>query len=378
MDTPQDVQELLTDGLRKTAEFRRTTFVQPDLRQLFFELTLACNMQCAHCGSRCGEECAGIPQALRAQNQDSLPYAELTTQEWKAVLDTVKEDFPRLPQINITGGEPLLRPDFEEILSYAHDLGFKWGMTTNGTLITPEVAAMLTRCHIGSVSVSVDALETSHDELRAVPGAYKAALEGVQNLINTHAPCHIQITSVFNHQTIDQLEDVFDLVKNMDITSYRAIGIEPIGSALEHPELILTPEDQRYLLQFIQDRRSEGWPISYGCAHYLGVEGEGRVRDWLFSCNSGTRVASITANGDITGCLNIERTPLTTFGNVRKDRFGDVWRTRYENFRRDRSELDPTCKTCSDREFCLGGCAHTWDFTEDKQRMCLFRELQED
>ena len=144
-------------------------FEQPILHQLFFEFTLRCNEHCWHCGSRCGD----------------IQASELSVADWKGILDQVKDDFSHhLPQINVTGGEPLLYPGFEEVMSYAHELGFNWGMTSNAILITPEVAQMLKRCGMDTISVSIDGLEQTHDALRGLPGAYRRAMDGVQNLIN--------------------------------------------------------------------------------------------------------------------------------------------------------------------------------------------------
>ncbi len=362
------IRQELSGRQREMAAFRRRQFEEHVLKQLFLELTLRCNLLCKHCGSRCGEE------DLSARRN------ELSADEWKRIIDQVAEDFPRKPQINITGGEPLLRSDFEEILGYVHEKGFRWGMTTNATLITPEVARMLYRTGMGTISVSLDGFQDSHDAFRSVSGSWLKAMDGINNLLDVRREMgsqkafrHIQITSVFNHNTIAEMPAMFDFIKDMDIDSYRIIGIEPIGRAMDHDDLSMTAEDQRRLLSFIVERRMEGWPVSYGCSHYLGSDYEGLVRNWMFYCMAGINVASIMADGKIASCLDIDRSAEETiFGNIRTDRLRDVWESGFGIYRRDRGEDDPVCMKCSDREYCMGGSAHTWDFSGKRQRLCVY------
>ena len=117
---------LNVDHKRKKLEelraYRYSLWKQPRLHHLFLELTLRCNERCLHCGSSCGD----------------VKSEELSVQQYRNFLDEVKADFGTDDKmLCITGGEPLLRPDFFEIMGFAHDLGFQWGMTSNATLITP-------------------------------------------------------------------------------------------------------------------------------------------------------------------------------------------------------------------------------------------------
>ena len=114
--------------MRELAAYRRQLWKQPQLRNLFLELTMECNERCLHCGSRCGE----VESKL------------LSVETYKRFLDKIKADFGTEGlMLAVTGGEPLLRPEFFEIMGYAHGLGFHWGMTSNGTLIDETVAKKL-------------------------------------------------------------------------------------------------------------------------------------------------------------------------------------------------------------------------------------------
>ena len=174
-----------------------------------------------------------------------------------------------------------------------------------------------------------------------------------------------------NHQNIHELEAMFREFSKIDIDSWRVIGIEPMGRALQHPELLLTGEDQEYLLSFIRGKRMEQMPVTYGCSHFLGYTYEREVRDKYFLCNSGIYTASICCNGDIIGCLDVERRPEFVQGNVLKDRFKDVWENRFQNIRHPLSEHTLMCKDCEYELYCAGGARHSYDYDQCKQRICL-------
>ena len=271
----------------------------------------------------------------------------------------------------ITGGEPLLRPDFFEILGYAHQLGYHWGMTTNGTLITKDIAHKLAQCGMSTVSVSIDGLPETHDELRSMPGGYEKAMAGIRNLIDENTFHGIQVTTVINHRNIRELDALFEIMDKLDIDSWRVINLEPIGRALERPELMCTEEDYKRLFSFIWEKRLAGYPVEYSCSHYLGPEYEGEVRDWYWICGAGIITASIMANGDIGACLDIERRPETIQGNIRTDRFHDVWDNRFELFRTDLSDFSEYCKGCEHVKCCRGDAHHSWDYDKNEPRVCM-------
>lgn len=344
------------EHMKQLAEYRETLKKEPILKNLFLELTTRCNERCLHCGSYCGE----------IQNN------ELTLDQYKTFLDQIKEDFGTEDKmLCITGGEPLLRQDFFDIMGYAHQLGFRWGMTSNGTLITPEVAQKLADVGMGTISISIDGLEETHDAFRQTPNGYKKAMQGIQNLIDVGKFKHIQVTTVVTHKNITELDDLFDIFDKMDIDSWRVINIEPMGRANRHSDLLLTVSDYKYLMNFIRNKRINGEPVEYGCSHYLGGEYEHEIRDWYFLCAAGLYVASITTNGDIIACLDIERRPELIQGNILKDRFKDVWFNKFKEFRVDLSDRCDTCRNCSEKDRCHGDSFHSWNFKENKPNLCF-------
>ena len=344
------------DSMKRLAVYREGLKVMPQLRNLFLELTLRCNERCLHCGSSAGD----------------VPSDELSVEQYKEFLTQLKADMGTEGfMLCITGGEPLLRKEFFEIMGFAHELGFKWGMTSNGTLITEEVAKKLKEVGMGTISISLDGLPETHDAFRRTPGGWKKAMDGVMNLLRVGGFQAVQITTVCSHKSILELDALYDILKNVDIDSWRVVNMDPIGRAKLHPELLLTKEDYKYLFEFIRNKRIAGEPVCYGCSHYLGMEYEREVRDWYFLCTAGLYTASIMVNGDITACLDIERRPEFIQGNILKDNFKDVWENKFQIFRRDLSQDCEKCRNCSEQKFCHGDAYHTWDFDNNCPQVCF-------
>lgn len=349
-------EKMKLEHLRQMRDYRQKLMKEPQLRNLFLELTVRCNERCLHCGSHCGD----------------VTSDELTVEQYRTFLQQVKEDMTtKGKMLDITGGEPLLRKDFFDIMGAAHELGFEWGMTSNATLIDDNVARELKRTGMATISVSIDGLEATHDEFRRTPKGYERAMSGIESLIRVGGFESVQVTTVVTHKSIKELDELFKIFNEMDIDSWRVINMEPMGRAKQHPELILTPDDYRYLFEFIRNKRIAGEPVCYGCSHYLGMEYEREVRDWYYLCTAGLYTASITANGDIVACLDIERRPEFVQGNILTDRFSEVWKNKFHIFRRDLADDNEVCSKCEHKEFCHGDAYHSWDFDNNKPQVCF-------
>jgi len=223
------------------------------------------------------------------------------------------------------------------------------------------------RCfHCGSSCTS-----SRNDELRGLAGGYDRAMAGIQNLIDVGAFRAVQVTTVVNHGNIGQLDALFEIMDGLDIDSWRVINLEPIGRALLRPELMLTPHDYRVLFEFIREKRRAGYPLEYGCSHYLGLDFEAEVRDWYWLCSAGVYTASIMSNGDIGACLDIERRPESIQGSIRRDRLRDVWDARFELFRRDLSDSCAECRACEHVRVCRGDAHHSWDYDAQRPKVCF-------
>ena len=342
------------------AEHRDDLYSHPRLKFLFVELTNGCNLHCLHCGSNCS-------------GQNTI---YIDTELLLNALYTVAEDFDRSSvMICLTGGEPLLHPDFFLIAEEIVKLGFPWGMTTNGTLIDDSTARRLKALSLQSITISLDGTNESHDKLRGRKGAFQSTVHAIHMLNQVGIP--VQITSVIHNKNITQLEEMYSLMIKLNVFSWRIINIEPIGRATEHNALLLSHENMIRLLSFIRSKRFDPsckMDVRYGCSHYLSFEYENEVRDGYFLCGSGILVGSILCNGDIFSCLDIERRPELIQGNIALDRFSDVWYNKFKEFRINRTLLSDKCSQCEERSFCHGDSCHTWNFDINEPMFCIKRK----
>ena len=143
----------------KTASERRPIVV--------WNISRACNLKCVHCYNDSGSG--------RASD-------ELTTDEARVVLDDLSEF--GIPSVLFSGGEPLMRHDIFELIGYAVEKGLRAVISTNGTLITPDIAKKIKQNSVSYVGISLDGIGPINDQFRGVEGAFERAVAGIRNCID--------------------------------------------------------------------------------------------------------------------------------------------------------------------------------------------------
>lgn len=333
------------------------------LVDLFWECTMTCNAKCKHCGS----------SAEKKQYE-----GELTTEEIKGAFRQIANDMDASKiLINVTGGEPLVRKDLCDVMEYAtNELGFHWGMTTNGILLNNENIQKLKEARMETISISIDGLEKAHDTFRGVEGSYKKIIDNIRELRKANYLEVLQVTTVFHKGNIGELEELYEVMLELELDSWRLMAMDPIGRANENRNLMLDGNDIKKILDFIMSKRkNKKISLTYGCPGFLGLKYEKDVRGYYFNCRTGINVASILYNGDLFVCPNVPRINNLIQGNIRTDNFKDVWDNKYKEFRtKERTKCD-TCEKCEYWDYCLGGAYHTWDFDNNIQNQCTYNMI---
>lgn len=186
------------------------------LNQLYFYLTEGCNLACRHCWL--------APKFDDAGGRTGSRYATLPLDMFQTAIREAKP--LGLSAVKLTGGEPLMHPEFIRMLETVRreDLGLT--IETNGLLCTTEIAAEIATVPRRFVSVSIDGAEAAtHDWVRGVEGSFEAACRAVRELVATGTQPQI-ICSVMRANA-DQVEAVVRLAEELGAASVKFNIIQP-------------------------------------------------------------------------------------------------------------------------------------------------------
>lgn len=286
--------------------------------------TKTCNLKCRHC----------------YMSSDNKKYQnELTTQEAKSFIDDLA-DF-HVPVLLFSGGEPLIRPDFFELAEYAQAKGVRPTLSTNGTLITREVAQRIKDIGVGYVGISLDGLQDVNDQFRGVEGAFQKAMEGIQNCVAVGQRVGLRFT--INHHNIQELENIFDFIEreNINRVCFYHLVYSGRGTAMKNQDV--TAGESRRAMDIIirrtkdfEDRGLEKEILTVdnhcdGVYMYLKALAEGndqqatQIKKYI-SMNGGNRSGIAFGEVDPFGYVHPDQfTQHHTFGNVRDRKFSEIW-----------------------------------------------------
>lgn len=344
-------------ALNITEKVKQNLVREHPLKQLFWECTLRCNLSCRHCGSDCKQISA---------------VKDMPKEDFGRVLDSVAAatDSHKV-MINITGGEPLCRPDLEACGRMIYEKEFPWGMVTNGLALTPQRYEKLLRSGLRAMTISLDGIGETHDWMRGHKGSFEKAAAAIKMVIDSGEIAFDVVTCV-NKRSYAQLADIKEFLISLGLKEWRLFTVFPVGRAAQDPELQLSNEEFRGLMEFIKATRKEGRIMAeYGCEGFLGNY-EGEVRSHFYSCQAGITVGSVLADGSISACPSI-RSDFHQ-GNIYQDDFMEVWNTRFQPFR-DRSWMHKDqCASCKVWKYCQGNGMHLRD-ADGKLILCHYSKL---
>jgi nif11-class peptide radical SAM maturase 3 len=330
-----------------------------------WEITLKCNLACSHCGSRAGHE--------RAK--------ELSTDE---ALNLVKQMAEvGIKEVTLIGGEAFLRPDWLEIAKAINDAGMLCGMTTGGYGISLETAQKMKEAGIGTVSVSIDGLEATHDGLRGRKGSWKYAFKTMSHLreVGISFGCNTQI----NRLSAPEFPSIYECIRDAGARAWQIQLTVPMGNAADNTDMLLQPHElldiYPMLARVARRAYQEGVQLQAGNnIGYYGpyerlLRGRGKEDDFSFwqGCGAGLSTLGIEADGAIKGCPSLPTTAYTG-GNIRDHALHDIIESAEElRFNLGAGTPEGTkhlwgfCKTCEYAELCRGGCSWTAHVFFDKR-----------
>lgn len=341
-----------------------------------WNFTNMCNLSCKHC----------------YQDAGSSPAPdELTLEEKLNLVDRLVDSGVKI--CLLSGGEPLIHPDFFPVLERMVRKGMYTAVASNATTITKEVAMRLKKTGLNYIEISLDSVNPEkHDEFRGLAGSWHQAVEGIKNCVQIGV--FTAVATVFTKNTMDEVDEMVSFAASLGAQRFVHLNFLPIGRGSQIADQDPTPwEREEILKRLFRRRRTAGIEILSTAPQYarvcieqsLGIDRDpdhvyleslGEKTPWYFvesptyfkirvrgkvdvpsyavkGCGAGRLLCCIQPNGDVTPCMFI---PSWVMGNLREETFRDIWvKMVAQPCFIDRESLEGGCGKCSYRYVC-GGC----------------------
>jgi len=335
----QYARELSTDDLKRFVPVH-----------VVWEITLACDLKCLHCGSRAGRR---RPR-------------ELTTGECLDVIDRLARLGTR--EISLIGGEAYLREDWVELIRRIRSHDIYCAVQTGARQMTPGRLSAAVEAGLQGLGVSLDGLAPLHDMLRGVPGSFDAGLSTLKRA--RAAGLMTSVNTQIGARTMTDLPALLDVILDAGARHWQVQLTVAMGNAADHPELLLQPHRVLELMPLLAELKRKG--ASHGLLLQVGnnigyfgpyehqLRGFGDQEAHWIGCGAGQTVLALESDGTVKGCPSLATSHFAG-GNVRDLALEQIWHTSPElHFARVRSadDLWGFCHECYYADACRGGC--TW------------------
>jgi 12,18-didecarboxysiroheme deacetylase len=321
-----------------------------------WNVTRRCNLKCVHCYAHAKD----------------IPFDnELTTEQGKVLIDDLSAYGS--PVMLFSGGEPLVRKDLPQLAAYAVEKGMRAVISTNGTLITPQMARTLKEIGLSYVGISLDGMQEINDRFRGVKGAFRSALEGIKNTQDAGIKVGLRFT--INKFNFREIPKIFQLLEEMDIPRVCFYHLVYAGRATELVKEDLSHAQTRAALDLIIDEtrrlHAAGKPKEVltvdnhadGPYIYLRLleEDPQRAKEvlkllkWNEGNNSGRGIGCVSWDGEVYADQFWRH---YSFGNVKDRPFSEIWTDTSEpllgKLKEKKKHVKGRCATCNWLDVCGG------------------------
>jgi radical SAM protein len=325
---------------------------------IYWEMTQACALACRHCRA------TAVPEP----HPDELGFYEGV-----GFLNQILEFGDPLPQLILTGGDPLRRADLYELIDQARNLGIGVSITPAATAaLTREVLVRLKEHGVEGLGLSLDGSTAQrHDSIRGVPGTFDRTIEAIRWAQEIEMP--LQVNTLAAEETAADVPAIYELLKPFDVSRWSLFFLISVGRGkVLQP---LSPEEGEKLMGWVYEtsRQSQFTVATTEAPSYRRValermRGEGLNGGEIkrsgvyrgFGIRDGHGIMFVSNTGDIcpAGFL-----PLVV-GNVRRDRVADIYRNA-PVFRslHDPTEFEGRCGYCEYHALCGGSRARAFEAT---------------
>lgn len=361
----------LSEHAASERQYQNKRMVHADFDQAPFtiawEVTRACAYACVHC---------------RADALHHRDPRELTTDEACALIDRLA-DFGNTPILIFTGGDPMMRRDLKELITYATAKGLRCSLTPTATaLANRERLEQVKEAGIRRIALSLDAPSPGiHDDFRQVPGSWVRTMQILHHA--QEAGLSVQVNTTVSKHNVDILADMVPFIQEVQAVQWSVFFLVPTGRAMLAQMISAEQHEQTFNWLYdlsqkapfdikgtaapmyrrvaIERRKAEtnGQAVTFQGAGFQYADGLDRPTRGV---NDGNGFLFISHIGQIqpSGFLPI------TAGNVRTDDIVDVYR-HHPMFRelRDATQLKGVCRTCRYVDVCGGQRGRAFGITGD-------------
>ena len=312
-----------------------------------WNITDECDQRCKHCYIFSGEGCK-----------------QLKSMDWKQMLKVVEncenfcKAYNRIPYFYITGGDPILHPDFWKLLALLKSKNIPFTLMGNPFHLDDNVCRMLKTCSCEKYQMSLDGMRETHDWFRK-QGSFDITLEKIKCLNN--AGIKSVIMSTVSKTNINEIPDIIDTVVKAKVKIFAFSRYVSTGGEVDTS---MTPQEYRELLKVCDEKfklyKSMGCETYFNKKDHLWTLYEYETGQFKLptnakqgmiygGCNCGNCHITIASNSDVMACRRVLGSKV---GNVFKDSLKDVWVNQMENFR----DYDKfvKCNKCELKAWCRG------------------------
>jgi radical SAM protein len=316
---------------------------------VYWEMTRACALACRHC---------------RAEAAPNADPDQLTFDEGVALLHQITEFGDPMPQLILTGGDPLLRPDLFELIDEAHKLGIGVSITPAATpALTFDVLRKLKDHGVEGLGLSLDgSTAIRHDSIRGVAGTFDRTIQAMRWAQELQMP--LQVNTLVAAETAADLPAIYELLKPFGVARWSLFFLISVGrgkvlqplspgkaemmmawiyeTSLIAPFIVATTEAPSYRRVALEQMKAEGKSADE-------IKHSNAFRS--FGIRDGHGIVFVSHTGEIcpAGFL-----PLV-IGNIRQDKLSDVYRNA-PDFRalHDPTQFEGRCGHCQYHMLCGG------------------------
>lgn len=325
----QDIKKVLIQIEAKNFDSLEFTPSINGQKSMHLYLTNGCNLRCPHCYMYAGEKLQG----------------ELMTEEVRSLL----HNFAKYggEKVAFSGGEIATRPDLEEVVLYADNLGFEVELLTNGTLWTEEKVNRITG-HIKSVQISIDGFDEASNSIVRGKGNFEKALKAVELFWKAGIKTEISIVPYYDN-SLEKNTQKYVLFAKKLVEKFQGLSVRFATELLDGRHVHLTAEQKRYYSEIVTRVYSDYYGEDMHDFPFIQQRKKGHI---LNNCMFGE--LAVAANGDVFPCSRV--TSATSLGNIKSKPFEKILCA--ANKAEHLSEIKNLrpCNTCELMNICGGGC----------------------